>query len=78
MQEIADKYGLDLNGDWNKQALPHQGRHPNAYHQWVLENMYRIDVIPNMTQQQFIQLFDLNVRQPVINNPSMLYKNYWK
>ena len=78
MKAIASKYGLDLNEDWNKQALPHQGRHPNDYHRWVLREMRTIDAMPNMNQQQFIQLFDLNVRQPVINNPNMLYKNYWK
>jgi hypothetical protein len=78
MKAIASKYGLDLNEDWNKQSLPHQGRHPNAYHNFVLEQMRIIDAMPNMNQQQFINLFNLNVRQPVVNNPNMLYKNYWK
>ncbi|SFX84799.1 hypothetical protein SAMN04487866_1443 [Thermoactinomyces sp. DSM 45891] len=27
MKEITDKYGLDLDAAWNKEALPHQGRH---------------------------------------------------
>jgi hypothetical protein len=78
MQEIADRYDLDLNGDWNKAQMPHQGRHPNAYHDWVLDNMNSISNTPGMNQQQFIQLFDLNVRQPVLQNPNMLYKIYWK
>ena len=38
----------------------------------------QIDAIPGMNQQQFIKLFDLNVRQPVIANPNMLRKFYWK
>lgn len=78
MKGITDKYDLDLNGDWNKQMLPHQGRHPNAYHSWVYDNMHTIDAMPNMNRQQFIHYFDLNVKQPVISNPDMLYKNYWK
>jgi hypothetical protein len=78
MQDIAAKYDLDLNGDWNKAAMPHQGRHPNAYHEWVLDNMKMIDKMPGMNQQNFIKYFNLKIKQPVLNNPQMLRKNYWK
>lgn len=78
MDKIAGQYNLDLNGDWNKQALPHLGRHPNAYHQWVLDQMRIINAMPNMNQQNFIIQFDLMVKQPVIKNPDMLYKAYWQ
>jgi RHS repeat-associated protein len=77
MRAIAEKYNLDLDGSWNKQALPHQGRHPNAYHEWVIKQMRAIDAMPGMNQQQFIQQFNLKVIQPVNNNPTMLYKNFW-
>ena len=30
---------MDLNGSWNKEALPHLGRHPNDYHKFVMEEM---------------------------------------
>lgn len=30
-KDVTKKYGLDLNGNWNRELLPHQGRHPNAY-----------------------------------------------
>lgn len=33
LEEIANRYGLDLDDAWNKDLLPHQGRHPNAYHE---------------------------------------------
>ena len=36
-EEITKKYNLDLNGDWNIEKLPHQGRHPNDYHKFVLK-----------------------------------------
>ncbi len=32
-EEIANKYGLDLDDAWNKEYMPHQGRHPNEYHE---------------------------------------------
>ena len=38
-QTIIDKLCLDLNGSWNKEALPHLGRHPNDYHKFVMEEM---------------------------------------
>ena len=77
MQAIADKYELSLKGDWNKASLPHQGRHPNDYHQWVLDNMTMIDKMPNMNSILFQQQFKINVIRPILNNPNMLYKNYW-
>lgn len=39
MEGIAKQFGLDLNGAWNKAAMPHLGRHPNAYHNFVLKGM---------------------------------------
>ena len=44
-QDITDKYGLNLDDDWNKALLPHQGRHPNAYHDFILDEMKNIDNI---------------------------------
>ena len=78
MENIARKYDLDLKyGDWNQELLPHLGRHPNEYHEWVLDNMRIIDNIPNMNQQRFIMEFNYRVKIPIRNNPEMLYKKYW-
>lgn len=76
-KKITDKYDLDLNGSWNKEKLPHIGRHPNEYHNWVLEQMKTIDAIPNMNQQNFINQFNIRIIQPIKNNPDILYKKYW-
>lgn len=27
-EEVAEKYGLKLDGAWNKELMPHRGRHP--------------------------------------------------
>ena len=78
MKEITDQYGLDLNGDWNKAQMPHIGRHPNEYHQWVLEQMQTISNTPGINQQLFIQQFNNQVINPVLQNPLMLNKIYWK
>lgn len=77
MERIAEKYDLDLHGDWNTDKLPHQGRHPNDYHRWVLDEMYNIDAMPGMNKQQFIKQFDIRIKQPVRKNPNILYKKYW-
>lgn len=76
-EEITKKYNLDLKGDWNIERLPHLGRHPDNYHKWVLNIMKDIDVIPNMSQQEFIRQFNIRIIQPVRANPDMLYSDYW-
>ena len=77
MKSIADKYGLDLDGDWNKCLLKHKGRHPNLYHEWVLDRMSYISEIPRMNQPLFVQNFRTLVIKPVVKNPQMLRKYYW-
>ena len=57
--------------------MPHRGRHPNAYHDWVLDQMKAIDGVPNMNKLEFIKQFDLRIKQPVLNRPLMLRKKYW-
>lgn len=78
MEEIAKKYGLSLDEDWNKALMPHRGRHPNNYHKWVIEQMRAIDKMPGMNQQNFIKQFNKRVRKPVLKNPLMLRKKFWK
>ncbi len=76
-KDIASNYGLDLDGDCNKESLPHQGRHPNAYHKYILDNMQKFDKIANGDKKKFLELFD-KMKQSIIKNPSMLYKDYWE
>ncbi|MCQ2135263.1 MAG: AHH domain-containing protein [Bacteroidales bacterium] len=61
MQEIASKYGLDLDGDWNKALMRHLGRHPNEYHDFVLQTMYLIDSEAAGDTQKFLNLFDIYI-----------------
>ena len=78
MEKIANKYGLDLNGEWNIEKLPHQGRHSNGYNNWVYKNMQIMDMMPDMNQARFIKEFEQRVKMPIRNNPDMLYKKYWQ
>ena len=73
---IVNKYGLDLDDAWNKELMPHQGRHPYAYHDYVLDNMQKFDKIANGDKSKFLKLFD-QMKQKIINNPGMLTKDYW-
>lgn len=74
---ITKKYGLDLNEAWNKDILPHIGRHPNEYHRYMLEELKEIDKIAKGDKDLFIRLFQ-RLKQKVMNNPEMLQKVYWR
>ncbi|WP_202021063.1 AHH domain-containing protein, partial [Roseburia intestinalis] len=76
MEEIAKKYGLDLNGKWNKDLLLHQGRHPNEYHEYVLNSMKQFDEVAQGNVDIFLQLYE-KMKAYIKANPDMLYKAYW-
>jgi RHS repeat-associated protein len=77
MKSIANEFGLDLNEKWNKQDLPHIGRHPNKYHDFVLEGMQNAKAGAGGSQSEFLRLFDENVKQPVNLNLELLKKSGW-
>ena len=77
MKDILSNYGLDIDGAWNKDLLPHQGRHPNAYHKFILNEMKKIDMIAQGDAKLFMELFEQNVKSVIRNNPDMLYAEYW-
>ena len=74
--EIAQKYGLDLDDPWNKDLMPHQGRHPNEYHEYVLDNMKQYDNIAKGDKKVFLTLYD-KMKEHILSNPEILYKDYW-
>ena len=75
-ENITKKYGLDLDENWNKELMPHQGRHPYAYHDDVLDNMQKFDKIAKGDKTKFLKLYN-QMKQKIINNPDMLCKDYW-
>lgn len=79
-QDIVGKYGLDLDGWWNKGILPHHGRHTKNYHQFVYEKMLEIDALAQQRDTEigqkfcFLTYFNLYVKKVINDNPSMLYR----
>jgi predicted urease superfamily metal-dependent hydrolase len=63
MESIAKEFELSLNGSWNKQALPHLGRHPNEYHEFVLDGMKNAKAEAGGSQAEFLKLFNQYVKQ---------------
>ncbi|MFC2531400.1 polymorphic toxin-type HINT domain-containing protein [Segatella oris] len=77
-EKIAKKFKLDLNGSWNKEALPHRGRHPYNYHEWVLKEMKDASKAAGKSQKKFLKLFEENVKKEVRENPDLLRKAGWE
>ncbi|NBJ71721.1 hypothetical protein D1839_20190 [Roseburia sp. 1XD42-34] len=77
LEKITKKYGLDLDDDWNKELLPHQGRHPNAYHEFVLQRIIAFDKVAKGDKEKFLKLYE-KLKEEVRKNPDMLYKDYWR
>ena len=67
-ENILNQYGLSLDEDWNKDLMPHQGRHPNAYHDYILDNMQKINRFAHGDKNIFLKLFD-QMKQKIISNP---------
>ena len=59
-----------------KELLPYLGRHPNEYHEFVLEELRNIDNIANGDIDTFKELFESGVKSVVRENSEMLYKSF--
>jgi hypothetical protein len=77
MESITKKYNLNLDHDWNKELLPHQGRHPYDYHDYVLDKLNTYDRLAKGDKQKFLKLFE-GLKKEVRENPDILYKDYWR
>ena len=76
-EEIAGKYGLNLNDDWNIVNLPHQGRHPWEYHSLVEDAMNYADNIASGDVGVFTKIWAEFARF-LQENPDMLYSSFWR
>jgi RHS repeat-associated protein len=74
MERIAKRYGLDLDGAWNKEMLPHAGRHTHTSHEFVLRGMQRAAREAGNDKAKFLKLFEKYVKEPIRRDPSILYK----
>jgi hypothetical protein len=55
--------------------MPHQGRHPNAYHDYMLENISEFDNVAQGSTEVFLDLFS-DLKAEIISNPDMLRKAF--
>lgn len=58
--------------------MPHLGRHPNEYHQFVLNKMVQAAMKSGGSREEFLKLFKQSIIKPVLENPSLLRKSGWK
>lgn len=65
MEKIADNYGLNLDGIWNKELLLHQGRYPNDYHEIIVEAMQYANSIAQGDTNVFLKTFDKTIKNKV-------------
>jgi RHS repeat-associated protein len=77
VEAIASRYGLSLDEAWNKELLPHLGRHPNQYHEFVLDGMRQAAREAGADRDAFLGLFEQYVKDPVRQNPELLRKSGW-
>ncbi len=81
---ITERFGLDLDGAWNKITLPHKrgwsggGGHPDQYHEWVLEEMRDIAKEAGDSTNKFLELWGERVRDIIESNPEMLFEEWWE
>ena len=78
LKKISDKYNLDLDKDWNKELLKHQGRHPDKYHKFVKDGMEKADRIAKGDTGVFKREFERLVKKPIRDNPDLLRKIGWE
>lgn len=80
MKSIADEFGMDLNGKWNKLNLPaniHRGRHPYAYHDEVLRRTTEARNIANGSTKKFLKEFK-KIVDWIKKHPDCVRKSFWK
>jgi len=74
-ENIAKKFKLKLDGEWNKVPISevyHHSNHPVEYHEFVLDGMKRAAAEARGSQAKFLELFDEYVKKPLLEDPSML------
>ncbi len=77
-EDITQRYDLQLDEEWNKERLRHQGRHPYEYHAYVLGTMQFIDEEAAGDRRRFLELYEELVKATVRSNPEMLRREGWQ
>ena len=67
-----------MSESWNKEILPHSGRHPNEYHDFVQKRMEQAAREAGDDTKKFLNLFEEYVKKPIRENPELLDKKGWQ
>lgn len=74
---IVQRYGLDLDGEWNKGEVPfHRGTHAVEYHDFMLKELKNIDNLAKGDKNRFLELFS-SLKSEISRNPELLYVRGW-
>lgn len=69
----------DLGRSWNVFQMPHRGRHPAEYHEWVLENFQlAAETAGEGNTAEFLALFKEWVVDRVLEDPTTIRAAYLK
>jgi hypothetical protein len=63
-EEIVERFGLKLEHVFNKEMLPHLGRHQIEYHEFVLDGVARAELEAVQDAAKFQKLFKKYVKDP--------------
>lgn len=56
----------------------HIGSHPKEYHEYILKQLKKIDILATGDTKIFLKLYKKMVKDFVNKNPDMLHASYWR
>ena len=72
-KEVTDRYNAELDQSWNTEYMyHHQGRHTNAYHNFMLQMLYEVDYVAQGDPMLFAEGFSI-LKDFIIANDWVLY-----
>lgn len=77
MQSTAARYGLPIDGSWNRISIPHAGPHPTAYHLWLEQLVRTLDAEALGDVDVFLDLWKEYVVAVIESDPSIVFPEYW-
>ena len=73
-ERILDRYNLDLDKDWNKVTIPHEGRHTDYYNKMMLKELKEADRYARGDRTKLLKYLEDGIFKKIIRNPEIMYK----
>jgi RHS repeat-associated protein len=74
-KRILKKYDLNIDSDFNKLDLHHQGPHPKEYHQEMYNRLLKIDKVAGGDKDKFLRNFKKEIKDYVNKNQEIIHHN---